>query len=551
MVRNVMKPSPFIELRLAILAVFGLKSDALQWIDWIMVALFIVPAFVGLACTLSKENPDISGAWLGLELTTTSVNYAFVLISVIMTHSTRLMENYNNLSNELIDASRSLLHTTYKQLEPRDSKDVRVGWTVLAVTFLAVLVCCILEQFIDLGTVIWSIILVAALVAAANGLSRLTTLTQQGTRLTWFWFVIGFYAFVMLLTAVGPAMMGGDPTKNTLASMGGPLMLPPDRPTPYNSSYVSQSQLLHYGWYPVCGQQYLPQDGNISGDELGGWLTALDLIVFADAIYLTDPDEMEQQIRNATHFTTIAGNISVAADGADQVGRIGVFKLPDIHAAVIAIRGSTTPVDWLFNLEMWLPAVLYRVVVAALPFGAAIPKDFATQILSTDLMAWFGLEPSWQSKLESVRAAVQAVQEEGYRAILTGHSLGGGLGQLFAASLGVPALVFSPVGMSTTEGRTGLRGSGDLPVENTVTSILPWGDVVPLMDGQTGNVHHIQCNTVNPGACHNLRRTACEIFRKCGDPRGRDLTTYCSAALESKWDNIPMTGFYWASFGSP
>merc|ERR1712224_154525 len=112
--------------------------------------------------------------------------------------------------------------------------------------------------------------------------------------------------------------------------------------------------------------------------------------------------------------------------------------------------------------------------------------------------------------------------------------------------LDIPAIVFSPPGIRYSHLRFGVALT---QLERTVVGIVPEGDVVPMVDYQAGMMQKIACRQKNGAQelfieCHSMERTACEIWRVCGDPRRRDFTNTCSKYTEEK-----MLGKYYGLGG--
>eukprot|EP00435_Cladocopium_sp_Y103_P003740 s2039_g1.t1 len=164
------------------------------------------------------------------------------------------------------------------------------------------------------------------------------------------------------------------------------------------------------------------------------------------------------------------------------VARMGVFKLPNINTRVISVRGTSQAEDWLFNADVWAPSVL---------------TGF-----------------------------------DGYGLVLTGHSLGGGMAQLCGSIEGIRTLTFSPVGQAVAQARV----NGD-------SAKTPGSDGALAMVSLLSR--GIACTAINPVACHSLLQTACELYRKCGDPRNRSIDFACKFQVGNDWTTIPWTRFAW------
>mmetsp|Transcript_610 Transcript_610/g.2010 ORF Transcript_610/g.2010 Transcript_610/m.2010 type:complete len:188 (+) Transcript_610:1464-2027(+) len=163
-----------------------------------------------------------------------------------------------------------------------------------------------------------------------------------------------------------------------------------------------------------------------------------------------------------------------------------------------------------------------------MPFGMVIPRKVGQFLLLGDYRTRMEeYDMALAVQLRKVQALVRRSRDDGFTPVLTGHSLGGGIAQTAGAVFGVATLAFSPIGLSYTEWRV-RRALGeakrDDPLLNHVVSVAPDRDVIPALEPQRGTVQGIQCfadTLVDPGACHSLLRTTCELYRKCGDPRGR------------------------------
>eukprot|EP00434_Breviolum_minutum_P030258 symbB.v1.2.026764.t1/scaffold2701.1/size72746/2 len=351
---------------------------------------------------------------------------------------------------------------------------------------------------------------------------------------TCFWLVAGTAVVLALVLSVLALLPNG--LEKTLDE---PIFLPGG---PFNVSHKNPGQVLGFGAYPACRMEW--RRGN--RDE-GKEFQLLDLLVFAKAIYWTSNDDVMAELGNATYNTELWPVVLEKIEDVHQVARIGVFRLPSTKTRIISIRGSSQVADWLFNADVWAPSALLSVVLYMMPFGTLFPLSFSRQILAPDIRELLGLPPPWQQIRDKIRKTMEKSKQDGYAVLLTGHSLGGGMAQLIGSVEGIQTVTFSPVGQAVTLARVASSEfhMQELPIASTAVSIIPAGDIVPRIDRQSGVVQRIACTSYNPIDCHSPYQTACELYRKCGDPRGRSIHATCTRQVGDDWNQIPWTKFAW------
>jgi len=313
--------------------------------------------------------------------------------------------------------------------------------------------------------------------------------------------------------------------------------------TNWQGHFSSPSAQADLASYPVCRMFW----GSI-GTGLGTWLSSLDIAVFSAVMYYDEVPMITSVVQQAFQGTELEGVQVLHIQPKNEVARLGHFRLPSAKVDIIAVRGSTILSDWMYNAYIWAPGMLWHILMdMVLPFGNLIPTKVGTYMLSDDMFTIAPYGSPAAPFFTNVKRMVERARSDGFKPILTGHSLGGGMAQTAGAIFEVQVLAISPVGMSYSTGRFGLNldspETRDNPVENNVVSIVPHGDVVPELEPQLGMVQLIHCSA-HPsfkyvGECHQVWRSMCEIFRKCGDRRGR-TPVICQRLLSPGWDTVPF-----------
>lgn len=140
--------------------------------------------------------------------------------------------------------------------------------------------------------------------------------------------------------------------------------------------------------------------------------------------------------------------------------------------------------------------------------------------------------------VEKLRNHIGYLQEKypDDRIVLTGHSIGGGIAQIVAGQLELPALVFSAPGVFYSKDQCEVHVQA---IKRNVVVIVPNWDLVPRIDVQAGVVQAIECRTKDGNQdtaadCHSLLKTGCELWRVCGDAWHRDFSDSCTAFVSEK-----------------
>ena len=99
--------------------------------------------------------------------------------------------------------------------------------------------------------------------------------------------------------------------------------------------------------------------------------------------------------------------------------------------------------------------------------------------------------------------------------VITGHSLGGGLGIISGAQTGIQAVAISGPNAMLSRERFGVTAEN---LERYTFNIIPDRDLVAMIDDPVKNVQRIECGAQQNDlfGCHAIARSFCEIQYSCG-----------------------------------
>lgn len=189
---------------------------------------------------------------------------------------------------------------------------------------------------------------------------------------------------------------------------------------------------------------------------------------------------------------------------------------------VVAVRGTSSAAEVLQDANFWLPAGFLQLTQIAGPSLFNIRNIMGlitggiTQYRANQMQNLY----DYMKKLTD--SAISGNESETDAVYITGHSLGGGLAAAIGGMLNIPAVTFSAPGLTATSSILNPEPQLQTLRHNGV-NVVPNGDLVPMVDKQSGQVLPIDCPFENPLACHQLFPTMCEILASCGDGGGRGI----------------------------
>ncbi|CAK0904343.1 unnamed protein product [Prorocentrum cordatum] len=300
--------------------------------------------------------------------------------------------------------------------------------------------------------------------------------------------------------------------------------------------------------YPVCNMAWGAATATLSSLDLAG------LAHISGGSYAVRPEDINELLHRGYNFSGRHGHhtpnydtpISQDPSPYKNVPRVlEIFfpsKIPNRSGTrVFAIKGTSTSYDAVTDASFFAGIEVLQLFNHIFPVLTVFPEWRIQWLLRPTLNQH--TEDTEQSIFEEVEQRIKRSKKAhpADQVILTGHSLGGGIAQIVAARTGIPALVWSAPGILFSAHRfaknvqhpwSELIRFEEL-AKRSVTVVVPDLDPVPRVDEQIGMVQPVECRGRDgklpfPWDCHPIKKTACEIWRVCGDPMGRDFRHACN-----------------------
>mmetsp|Transcript_55908 Transcript_55908/g.141571 ORF Transcript_55908/g.141571 Transcript_55908/m.141571 type:complete len:543 (-) Transcript_55908:9-1637(-) len=183
--------------------------------------------------------------------------------------------------------------------------------------------------------------------------------------------------------------------------------------------------------------------------------------------------------------------------------------------SIIAIRGTSSTVEVLEDLNFWMPVGFVQIA------SSLGPSLYSTK----DILTGFILGQTLSHRATAFADMIDYVNDttansSNQTIYITGHSLGGGIATAVGAIFDIPVVAFSAPGLKTTSAIMRPEPNGSRLVRKAI-NVVPDRDIVPKVDQQTGTILSTICPLKNPLDCHSLATTKCELLASCGDGGGR------------------------------
>jgi hypothetical protein len=185
----------------------------------------------------------------------------------------------------------------------------------------------------------------------------------------------------------------------------------------------------------------------------------------------------------------------------------------DHRLHVFAICGTKSFVDILVDIELWAASALMSIFRPFVPFLSAfthIGRSYRNGLLALPRGVFRSLSIG-ELYITRIRDYIESVHiDEDEDALITGHSLGGGIAKAVALTTGYATVAWSGPGTSGLEGVFG--GSETRP---NLVSVSPEQDWVAPVDPSDGTIFKLPCRAGFMN-CHDLKRMLCQMSVMCG-----------------------------------
>lgn len=308
--------------------------------------------------------------------------------------------------------------------------------------------------------------------------------------------------------------------------------------------------------YPVCKLKYGPPELNLG---------VLDLAILSKYAYSQDTSVLREGINRSfgikEGFWENHGSVELVVN--EETGNASDFTdLPRIVTTkfisksradgendttyVVAFKGTSTPKEAFADGSFYSGVALLGFISQFIDIFDLVPNRVLASLL--DGLRIKSVKEKEDKMLMVATKYIQELKRKTPKAhiVITGHSLGGGFALALAGITEHNALTFSAPG--THFNRFVFKTNFERSWRNVV-NIWPDYDWVPLVDRHDEMVQRIACRDAKTGShrshigCHLMTSTICELWRVCGDQRGRAMTV-CT-------ENYTANDTYWGQYIRP
>eukprot|EP00931_Biecheleriopsis_adriatica_P058045 TRINITY_DN34481_c0_g1_i1.p1 TRINITY_DN34481_c0_g1~~TRINITY_DN34481_c0_g1_i1.p1 ORF type:complete len:678 (-),score=103.51 TRINITY_DN34481_c0_g1_i1:344-2377(-) len=272
--------------------------------------------------------------------------------------------------------------------------------------------------------------------------------------------------------------------------------------------------------YPICSAHW-----GYWGMRVEEKLDILDLAGIAYASSFPEANEVRHSLWAFFNGTELQHWNLLEVESAGTVGRWVVVEFPRQRLRVVSVRGTSTVQDVYADLQTYGSIAVLQMMSMMTPVLSLLPVPVTEMLVSGSFARIvFGQQDIFKKLATAVEGHKKEADRLGQKLLITGHSLGGALVGAASASFGLEGIGFSPPGLFYQSMKLDVDWK---QLQYSFTVVQPSADIVPRVDTQRGMIEWIGCQA-NPGTCHRLTKSSCELWSRCGDRRKRDWRRMCS-----------------------
>jgi len=198
-----------------------------------------------------------------------------------------------------------------------------------------------------------------------------------------------------------------------------------------------------------------------------------------------------------------------------------VWDFPSTKTRAYVFRGTATLFDAMADMGIYsMSSSVQAVSMFLLPLTKILPTDVVLDLVDILTNDDFKVTMHMEALDDARQWQMSHPKGDGWSAVVLGHSLGGVYANLLGASLQIPTFTFSPPGILQISRNAGVE---HLELSKSfLTSLVPKGDPVPLMDKQVGTRVEFPCTVpvnyfTDVAGCHKAERTLAMLVLACPD----------------------------------
>lgn len=302
---------------------------------------------------------------------------------------------------------------------------------------------------------------------------------------------------------------------------------------------------------------------SLCAKKVGGVL-AWELSWLSVAAYVTDRNAVRRIVSFMNEFmgshweVRFPSSLDDVDDSDDDFsvwdGYMEFYNAP-MNLSVISVRGTdlTSFADVLQDVNMFFEVALYQIFSNIVPGASVLPSSLVADFIKlgagvesiSRTRSWQSLSKKFSSEAIKSKSdfwnstnsreyyasvynyivAAKHRPEPPKNVVLVGHSLGGAVGHIVGSKLSLQSLGFSSPGLTLS------RKKFDVELQHIhrfTTTIISSHDIVPLIGGQGGELHNIECVASKRELCHAMEFMVGTLWHSCASvrrafPRIRDI----------------------------